>query len=54
VHTTAGYLLGAHLTTKYVFDLHDERHLLVHRRHRLGDRATATSSTARCRTARPA
>jgi len=23
VHTTAGYLLGAHLTTKYVFDLHD-------------------------------
>jgi acetyl-CoA synthetase len=24
VHTTAGYLLGAHLTTKLVFDLHDE------------------------------
>ncbi|HXU05099.1 MAG TPA: acetate--CoA ligase [Polyangia bacterium] len=24
VHTTAGYLLGAHLTTKYVFDLHDD------------------------------
>jgi acetyl-CoA synthetase len=23
VHTTAGFLLGAHLTTKYVFDLHD-------------------------------
>ena len=23
VHTTGGYLLGAHLTTKYVFDLHD-------------------------------
>ena len=23
VHTTAGYLLGAHLTTKYVFDLRD-------------------------------
>jgi acetyl-CoA synthetase len=23
VHTTAGYLLGAYLTTKYVFDLHD-------------------------------
>src|SRR5205823_4963504 len=23
VHTTAGYLLGAHLTTKYVFDLKD-------------------------------
>ena len=24
VHTTAGYLLGAHLTTKYVFDLRDD------------------------------
>ena len=24
VHTTGGYLLGAHLTTKYVFDLHDD------------------------------
>jgi acetyl-CoA synthetase len=24
VHTTAGYLLGAHLTTKYVFDLHED------------------------------
>ncbi|MDB4982533.1 MAG: Acetyl-coenzyme synthetase [Myxococcales bacterium] len=24
VHTTGGYLLGAHLTTKYVFDLHEE------------------------------
>jgi len=24
VHTTAGYLLGAHLTTKLVFDLHDD------------------------------
>ena len=24
VHTTAGYLLGAAMTTKYVFDLHDE------------------------------
>jgi acetyl-CoA synthetase len=23
-HTTAGYLVGAHLSTKYVFDLHDE------------------------------
>jgi acetyl-CoA synthetase len=23
VHTTAGYLLGAHLTTKYIFDLRD-------------------------------
>jgi acetyl-CoA synthetase len=24
MHTTAGYLLGAHLTTKYVFDLRDD------------------------------
>jgi len=24
VHTTGGFLLGAHLTTKYVFDLHDD------------------------------
>src|SRR5580698_6116888 len=24
VHTTGGYLLGAHLTTKYVFDLHED------------------------------
>jgi acetyl-CoA synthetase len=24
VHTTGGYLLGAHLTTKYIFDMHEE------------------------------
>ena len=24
LHTTGGYLLGAHVTTKYVFDLHDD------------------------------
>jgi acetyl-CoA synthetase len=24
VHTTGGYLLGAHMTTKYVFDLHED------------------------------
>jgi acetyl-CoA synthetase len=24
VHTTGGYLLGTHLTTKYVFDIHDD------------------------------
>ena len=30
---------GAHLTTKYVFDLKRRRRLLVHRRHRLGHRA---------------
>ena len=39
LHTTAGYLAGAHVTTKYVFDLRDERSLLVHRRRRLGHRA---------------
>ncbi len=36
LHTTAGYLAGAHVTSKYVFDLRDERHLLVHGRRRLG------------------
>ena len=36
LHTTAGYLLGTSLTHKWVFDLQRRRHLLVHRRHRLG------------------
>ena len=54
LHTTAGYLAGAHVTTKYVFDLQRRRRLLVHRRRRLGHRATATSCTGRSRTARPA
>ena len=35
---TAGYLAGAHLTTKYVFDLAGRRSVLVHRRRRLGHR----------------
>ena len=37
VHTTAGYLLQATLTTKYVFDLQGRGHLLVHGRRGLGD-----------------
>ena len=38
LHTTGGYLLGATLTTKWIFDLKDDGHLLVHGRHRLGHR----------------
>ncbi len=38
LHTTAGYLLGTALTTKYVFDLRAGGHLLVHRRYWLGHR----------------
>ena len=38
LHTTGGYLLGAKMTTKYVFDLQRRRRLLVHRRCRLGHR----------------
>ena len=38
VHTTGGYLVGTYATTKWVFDLQGRRRLLVHRRHRLGDR----------------
>ena len=38
VHTTGGYLLGVHMTTAWVFDLRDDDYLLVHGRHRLGDR----------------
>jgi acetyl-CoA synthetase len=37
VHTTGGYLTGA-ATTKYVFDLKEERRLLVHRRRRVDHR----------------
>ena len=35
-HSTGGYLLHAALTMKWTFDLSSRRHLLVHRRHRLG------------------
>ncbi len=52
LHTTGGYLTGVYATMKWVFDLKRRRRLLVHRRHRLGRRATATSSTVRSRTAR--
>ena len=38
VHTTGGYLVGTYATTKLVFDLQGRRCLLVHGRHRLGDR----------------
>ncbi len=37
-HSTGGYLLHAAATTKWMFDLNDRRHLLVHGRHRLGHR----------------
>ena len=39
LHTTGGYLLGAKMTTKYVFDLQDDGCLLVHGGCRLGDGA---------------
>ena len=39
LHTTGGYLLGAHLTHEVRLRPARRRHLLVHRRHRLGDRA---------------
>ena len=52
MHTTGGYLTQVAFTHKYVFDLHArDRRLLVRRRHRLGHRATATSSTGRSPTA---
>ena len=38
LHTTGGYLLECAMTMKWVFDLHEDRYLLVHRGHRLGDR----------------
>ena len=39
VHTTGGYAVQTYITSKYVFDLHDRRHLLVLGRHWLGYRA---------------
>ena len=61
IHTTGGYMVGTYLTTKYVFDLHDERHLLVHRRRRLDHRpqlrrlrpAEPTARRSSCTKARP-
>ena len=38
VHTTGGYLTGVAATHKAIFDLQGGGRLLVHRRHRLGDR----------------
>ena len=39
LHTTGGYLVYASMTHEYVFDYQRRRHLLVHGRRRLGDRA---------------
>ena len=54
LHTTGGYLTQAavHAHARLRPQARDRR-LLVHRRHRLGHRALATSSTARWPTARP-
>ncbi len=38
VHTTGGYAVWAATTFDWVFDYKRRRHLLVHRRHRLGHR----------------
>ena len=38
LHTTGGYLVYTSMTHQYVFDYHDGRDLLVHRRCRLGHR----------------
>ena len=54
LHTTGGYLIYVNYTFAIVFDYREDDVLLVHGRRRLGDRATATSSTGRSRTARPA
>ena len=51
LHTTGGYLLGATMTSQLGLRPQGRRHLLVHRRRRLGDRATPTWSTARSPTA---
>ena len=47
MHTTAGYLLQVAYTHDLVFDLQPDTRLLVCRRHRLGHRPLATSSTGR-------
>ena len=54
LHTTAGYLLGAKMTTKYVFDLQRRRMFIGARRTSAGSPATAMSFTVRWPTARPA
>jgi len=38
LHTTGGYIVFASMTHHYVFDYHEGRRLLVHRRRGLGDR----------------
>ena len=53
MHTTAGYNLFAKKTFEWVFDHPRRGRLLVYGRHAAGSPATATSSMARCRPARP-
>ena len=52
-HSTGGYLLRAILTMKWTFDYQADGHLLVHGRHRLGDRAHLHRVRAARRAARP-
>ena len=53
LHTTGGYLLGAHLTTQVGLRPQRRRHLLVHRRRRLGHRPQLRRLRPARRTARP-
>ena len=54
LHTTGGYLTQVALhPPRGLRPQAGDRRLLVHRRHRLGHRALATSSTGRCPTAPP-
>ena len=39
VHTSGGYLVGVSTTHQYIFDIKEERRLLVHGGHWLGHRA---------------
>jgi acetyl-CoA synthetase len=50
MHTSGGYLTQAAFSNKVVHDLHPESDVvLVHRRHRLGDRPSLCKSDARQR-----
>ena len=53
VHTTGRLSAAQHMTMKWVFDLQGGRHLLVHRRYRLGDRPQLHRLRAAVRRARP-
>ena len=52
VHTTGGYSVQTYLTSEVCLRSARRRCVLVHGGHRLGDRALATWSMGRCRTAR--